>query len=509
MFEAGLDAALRFGQPMVIAGLLFGVACGLISGALPAGANLPVLVVMMGFAFQLDPFVAVAVVIGNLAVGGTTDPIPCILMGIPGSSVAQATVLDGYPMARRGEAGRALAAAYMASLIGGVIGAIALLFSLPVAREVLKLFGSSEFFMLSLLGIAVVGIVSSGALTRGLLAGALGLALAMVGTDPIRGVPRATLGIEHLYNGINLIPVVVGLFAIPELLNLVIGGTPIAQADLDQALRNVNIGRKQGIMDVLNHKWLVVRSSLVGVFIAMLPGVGGSAAHWLAYAQARQTEKDGIKTFGTGDIRGVIAPESANNSIDGGHLIPTITFGIPSSGGMALLLAFLILLGFQPGPSMLTKDLNIVLFMVWCLVVSNVIATLVALWFTPTLAKIAMVPPNVLVPIILPLLVLSTVMGTNELENLWVVAFFGALGWFMKRYGWPRPPILIAIALSRSLEKYLSLSLNTYGAEMFLRPQVIAIVILAGLAVWYTLRLQRNTAIDAVEAGGSEVMASS
>jgi putative tricarboxylic transport membrane protein len=505
MLEAGLDAALHFGQPLVLLGLIFGVACGLISGALPAGANLPVLVVMMGFAFQLDPFVAVAVVIGNLAVNGTTDPIPCILMGIPGSSVAQATVLDGYPMARRGEAGRALAAAYMASLIGGVIGAAALLLSLPIAREVLKLFGSSEFFMLSLLGIAVVGIVSSGAFTKGLLAGALGLTLAMVGSDPVRGVPRATLGIEHLFNGINIIPVVVGLFAIPELLNLVIGGTPIAQSDLDRALANVNTGRRQGIMDVLQHKWLVTRSSLVGVFIAMLPGVGGSAAHWMAYAQARQTEKDGVKTFGTGDVRGVIAPESANNSIDGGHLIPTITFGIPSSGGMALLLAFLILLGFQPGPTMLTRDLNLVVFMVWCLVAANVIATIVALWFTPTLASIAMVPPNVLVPIILPLLVLSTVMGTGELENLWVVAFFGALGWFMKRYGWPRPPILIAIALARSLEKYLSLSMNTYGFDMFLRPQVLAILAFAALAVWYTLRLQRNTARDAAEAAHGEV----
>jgi TctA family transporter len=263
-------------------------------------------------------------------------------------------------------------------------------------------------------------------------------------------------------------------------------------------------------MDVLNHKWLVVRSSLVGVFIAMLPGVGGSAAHWMAYAQARSTEKDGVKTFGSGDVRGVIAPESANNSIDGGHLIPTITFGIPSSGGMALLLAFLILLGFQPGPTMLTRDLNLVVFMVWCLVAANIVATMVALSFTPKLASIAMVPPNVLVPIILPLLMLSTVMGTGgQLENLWVVAFFGALGWFMKRYGWPRPPILIAIALARSLEKYLSLSVNTYGAEMLLRPQVLAIIALAILAVWYTLRLQRNTARDAAEVGGAELRAAS
>lgn len=495
MLEALADAAVHLAQPTVLLALVGGVACGLISGALPAGANLPVLVVMMGFAFHLDPWVAMAVVIGNLAVNGTTDPIPCILMGIPGSSVAQATVLDGYPMARQGKAGVALAAAYMASLIGGVIGAIALMASLPVAREILRLFGSAEFFLLSLIGIAIVGIVSSGAVLKGLLAGTLGLTLALIGTDPIRGVPRATMGIEHLYNGINLIPVVVGLFALPELLNLVIGGTPVIKGDLDQALRDVNKGRAEGIRAVFQHKWLTVRSSLVGVFIAMLPGVGGSAAHWMAYAQARQTEKDGVRTFGTGDIRGVIAPESANNSIDGGHLIPTIAFGIPASGGMALLLAFLILMGFQPGPSMLSKDLNLVLFMVLCLVAANVMATLVALGFTPSLARIAAMPPNILVPLILPLLVISTVMGTDAIENLLVVTFFGALGWFMKRYGWPRPPILIAVALSRSLEKYLSLSLNTFGAEMLLRPQVIALLALATLGIIYTMRLQRDAVV--------------
>src|SRR5215212_10450954 len=249
---------MRFGQPWVFAGLVAGVACGLISGALPAGANLPVLVVMMGFAFHLDPFVAVAVVIGNLAVSGTTDPIPCILMGIPGSSIAQATVLDGYPLARQGKAGMALAAAYMASLIGGVIGAIALFISLPVAREILRLFGAPEFFLLSLIGIAIVGIVSSGALLKGLLAGALGLTLALIGTDPIRGVPRATMGIEHLFNGVSLIPVVVGLFALPELLNLIIEGSPIAKDSLDKSLANVNRGRADGIKAVLDHKWLTV-----------------------------------------------------------------------------------------------------------------------------------------------------------------------------------------------------------------------------------------------------------
>src|SRR5215207_6000748 len=237
----GLDALAHLATPIVFASLVLGVALGLITGALPAGANLPVLIVLMGFAFHMDPYIALAIVIGHLAVNGTTDPIPCILMGIPGSASAQATVLDGYPMARKGLAGQALGAAYMASLIGGLIGAIGLLLSLPVARTVLRVFGSPEFFILGLFGIAIVGIVSSGALIKGLLAGALGLTLALVGIDPVRGATRGTLGWEFLWDGINIVPAIVGLFAIPEIVNLVVSGTPVAKERLDRMLEGVNV----------------------------------------------------------------------------------------------------------------------------------------------------------------------------------------------------------------------------------------------------------------------------
>jgi putative tricarboxylic transport membrane protein len=500
MFEPGLDALSHLATPAIFGALVLGVALGLITGALPAGANLPVLIVLMGFAFHLDPFIGVAIVIGHLAVAGTTDPIPCILMGIPGSASAQATVLDGYPLARKGRAGYALSVAYTASLMGGLIGATGLLLSIPVARQVLRVFGSPEFFLLGLMGIAVVGIVSSGALLRGLLAGCLGLTLALVGTDPVRGVTRATLGWEFLWDGIDLVPAIVGLFAVPEILNLVVSGTPIARDQLDRVLQGVNVGRKEGMLEAWHHKWLVMRSSLVGLFIGMLPGVGGAAAHWMAYAQARQTERGATKTFGTGDIRGVIAPESANNSIDGGILIPTLTFGIPGSGGMAVFLGFLILLGFQPGPIMLENNMNMVLFIVLCLALSNVMATLVALGFTPQLARVASVRPDVLAPMILALLAISTYQSTRDLRSFAMVGFFALLGWFMKRYGWPRPPILIALVLSRGLEKYLSLAMNTFGWGILLRPQSLALIALGLAAVVFLLRVQRDTQQAAVAA---------
>lgn len=491
MLEAYGDAFTRLFTPpfLPFLALCLGVTLGLISGAMPAG-GLPVAVVMLGFAYHLDPFIAIPIVIGHLAVAGTTDPIPCILMGIPGSSAAQATILDGYPMAKQGLAGRALSAAYFASLLGGLIGALGLVLLIPVAREIINLFGSPEFFMMSLLGVAIVGIVSSGALVRGLLGAAFGLAIATIGFDPVAGIPRATFGLDYLYDGVPLIPVIVGLFAIPELLDMIISDTPIARQRMDTLVKDVNKDRMAGIRDVLENKWLVVRSSLIGLIIGIMPGVGGSTAHWMAYAQARQTEKGAMKSFGTGDVRGVIAPESANNSIDGGILIPTLAFAIPGSAGMAIMLGFLILLGMQPGPDMLTKHLNITALVAISLALANVMATLVALFFTPTLAKIAVLRPNRLVPIVLAVLTLSAFQANSSVGDLVVLTAFAAIGWFMKKSGWPRPPVIIALVLSHQLEKYFWLSLNTYGWSMLARPQVLIILAITIAAVVYTLRVE-------------------
>ncbi len=494
MLEAyGSAFGILFTPPFLpLLALLLGTGLGLISGAMPAG-GLPVLVVMLGFAYHLDPYIAIPIVIGHMAVNGTTDPIPCILMGIPGSSSAQATILDGYPMAKQGMAGQALAAAYFASLLGGLIGALGLALVIPLARPIINFFGSPEFFMMALLGIAIVGIVSSGALVKGLLAGAFGLSLGLVGFDSIAGIPRGTLGIDYLWDGLPLIPAIIGLFAIPELLDMVVSDTPIARRRMDELVAGVNTGRLEGIRMVLRHKLLVLRSSLVGLLVGIMPGVGGSTAHWLAYAQARQSERDAYKTFGTGDVRGVIAPESANNSIDGGVLIPTLTFGLPGSAGMAIMLGFLVLLGIQPGPEMLGKNVHITVLIAVCLALANVVATLVALFFTPQLAKISTVPPNVLVPLVVAMLTLSAFQARASVGDLLAVAVFAGIGWYMKRYGWPRPPIVIALVLGEQMEKYLWLSVNTYGWSMLARPQVLVLLAITIVSVYSTLRLERRT----------------
>ena len=471
----------------------------LVSGLMPGG-NLPVAVVLLGFAGYVDPWITVTAVVFFLAASDITEPVPSILMGIPGARSAQATILDGYPMAQQGLAGVALGASYMCTLVGGIIGALALLLALPISRELLKLFGAAEFFLLSLLGLLCVAIVSAGAFVKGVLTATFGLAIALIGFSPIGGVVRANFGIDYLWEGVPLAPVVVGLFALPEVVDLVVSNTPIARERLETMLNEADRDVYKGMREALNHKWLLVRSSLIGTFVGMMPGIGSSGAHWIAYAQARLTEKGALESFGKGDIRGVIAADSANNSVDGGVLIPTVVFGIPGSGGMAILLAILVLSGVQPGPAMLTEHLALTVSLVYTIVIANVVVVPIMLFAAPWMVRIAAIPPNVLAPVIIGLVSLAAYQATYSIEDLFLVLAFAVLGVFMKKYGWPRPPILIAIVLAEIVEKYLWISTNTYGWSMFLRPQFLTIIALMVLVMIVSLRTQAGAQKAAAEA---------
>ena len=464
----------------------------LFSGLMPGG-GLPVSVVVLSLAVHLDPWVAITIVVFHMAASDITEPIPAILFGVPGARSAQATVLDGYPMAQQGLAGVALGASYTTTIVGGVIGAIALLLALPVSRQLLEWFGSAEFFLLTLMGVLAVAVVSAGAFVKGILTAAFGIAIAMVGYADLGGNVRAAMGFDfYLWDGFTLVPVVVGLFALPEAIALVVGDTTIARARLDTLLREAKSDVWRGMRQAWNHKWLMARSSLIGVFVGIMPGVGGSAAHWIAYAQARQTEPGGTETFGKGDVRGVIASDAANNSVDGGVLIPTVVFGIPGSGGMAIVLAILILTGITPGPLMLTRHLDLTVSMVYTIAFANLVVVPIMLWFAPTLCRISVIPPNILAPVVVGIVSLAALAAAGNLGDLGAVLAFGLLGVFMKRYGWPRPPILIAVALADILERFLWISVSNYGWGMLLRPQFLAILAFMVAVTLFSLRAQRG-----------------
>ena len=495
-FGAAADGANRlFGAwpPWPLIAFVLMVPIAIASGLMPGG-GLPFLVVVLAFATELPAFVALPVVIGYMAANDLTEPIPSILLGIPGARSSQATILDGYPLARQGFAGYALGASYTSSLIGGLIGGVALLAVLPFARQLLTLFGEAEFFLLALLGVASVGIVSSGALVKGLLAACLGLFIGMIGFVNIAQETRATFGLDYLYDGVHIVPVVVGLFAIPEIADLVISNTPVAKERLSDMLKEGNRDVYRGMREALRHKWLIARSSLIGVFIGAMPGLGPTPAHWIAYAQARQTEKGAAQKFGTGDIRGVIAPEACNNSADGGVLMPTLIFAIPGSSQMAIVMGFLWIVGILPGAAMVDPDqhLNLTLSLVYVIVLANILVVPIVLRFSPTLTKVAAIPPLVLAPIVIAIVTLAAFQANRDISDLTTMAVFAVLGMFMKAYAWPRPPILIAIVLAEPLETFMSIAIQTQGISMVWQPGFLGILAVVAVAVYFSLRVQRS-----------------
>jgi TctA family transporter len=418
------------------------------------------------------------------------------MMGIPGSSASQATIMDGYPLAQKGEAARALGAAFTASLIGGLIGATVLSLIIPIARPVVLAFGSPELFMLALLGMSMVGVLSGNRPIRGILAAGLGLTLGAMGDAPAVPVYRFTFGIDYLMDGIPLVVVGLGLFAFPEIIDLLIKGQAISKST------TLGRGWLDGVKDALRHKFIILRCSIIGVIIGFLPGLGGSVVDWIAYGHIIQTSKD-REMFGHGDIRGVLAPESANNAKEGGGLIPTFLFGIPGSGSMAVFLGGLLILGIQPGPSMLTDDIDLVYTAIWSLALANVFGAGFSILLSKPITRLTVIPFTYLAPFMVLIITFAAYQATQSWGDLIALLAMGALGWFMKQYGWPRPAALIGFVLAGNLEGYLFISVQRYGVEWFARPGVIILGLITVASVALSARYQKKVRAAGRLTGGA------
>ena len=477
-FTQGLLMVLQ-GKPFLY--LLIGAGIGFWVGLLPGLGGGATLALMIPFIYKMTPQEALPFLLGMHSVVQTTGDITSILFGIPGEATTVATIVDGHPMAKKGEAGRALGAALMSSLVGAVIGAGFLAISIPIVRPLVLAFGSPEMLMVILLGLTCISTLSGRGkrgLLLGLLSGGIGFLCSLVGQDRQAGILRFTFGQLYLWNGLPMVPVVVGLFAIPEIIDLAVRGTAIAG--------NVTYGKLgkgvwEGIKDTFRHFWLTVRCSLLGSFIGILPGLGGGVAQWVAYAHAVQSAKteEERAQFGQGDVRGVLGPGAANNSKEGAGLIPTVAFGIPGSSGMAILLGAFFLLGLIPGPDMLTKHLTLTFSMVWTIVIANIVIVAVSLLFINHIASLTTIRGNLLIPFILLLAFIGAYTSSHHIGDLIVVLLFGGLGYFMVRFGWPRPPFILGFVLGELAETYLYVSTTRYGAAWLLRPKVIIIFCLA------------------------------
>lgn len=487
-FVAGLYSILPFsaqGQQSFLF-MMIGMAIGFVVGILPGLGGATTLALMLPFIYNMDPTTAFAFLLGSNAVTATTGDITSVLFGVPGEGITAATIVDGHPMAKKGEAGRALGAALMSSLVGAIFGAFVLALAIPLVSPLVLSIGSAEFFMLALLGITFVASLSGGNLAKGLIAGGLGLTLAMVGLDPIESVPRFTLepilGEEHalhLWDGIELVAVTVGLFAIPEIIDLAVKGGSIAHENQGKLG-----GVMEGVKDTFRHWKLVLRCSGIGSYIGLIPGMGGGPAQWIAYAHAVQSSPD-KERFGKGAVEGVLGPGAANNSKEGGALIPTIAFGVPGSVSMAILLGAFIIQGIVPGPDLLNpaKHLTLTFSFVWIIVITNIITVGICFLFLNQLAKITFVKGTYLIPFLLLLIYLGGFAVKNSFGDMFLVLLFGALGWLMVKFDWQRPPLLLGLVLGGIAENNLFIATRIYGASWLLHPGVLVIwtVILGGM----------------------------
>jgi putative tricarboxylic transport membrane protein len=498
MLEAMQSALVGLLQIQHLSYMLLGVLVGLTIGFLPGLGGISGMSLLIPFVYGMDQVSAIAMLIGMIAVIPTGDTFTSILMGIPGSSASQATVVDGFPLAKRGQAARALSAAFSASMLGGIFGALLLSLFVVVAKPVILTFTSAELFMLAILGLSMVGVLSGNSIVRGVGACGLGAMFGAIGAAPATGENRFDLGIAYLADGIPLVIIGLGMFAIPELADLIRRHRPIAERN------EMGSGWGQGIRDTLKHWTLVLRSSTIGTIVGALPGLGGSVVDWITYGITVQTAKDKSQ-FGKGDIRGVIAPEAANNALQGGALMPTLLFGIPGSGSMAVFLGGMVLLGIQSGPNMVTTDLNVTYTIAWTLAIASILGSLICFFFAYPISRLTFIPFNLVAPFMVMIICFAAFQTRRNLMDLLLLVLVGVLGILLRRFGWSRPAFLIGFVLAEPIENYLYQALQFNGWAFLTRPGVLIIMALIVISVWAGTRVKASEqgVLAAASGGGS------
>lgn len=435
-------------QPQQIMFLMLGVLLGLSVGVFPGLGGIAGLSLVLPFVYGMEPVSGLALMVGLVAVIPTSDTFASVLMGIPGSSASQATVLDGFPMAKKGHAARALSAAFASSLFGGLLGAAVLTFFILIARPLVLAFGLPEMLMITILGLSMVAILAGRLPLKGVASAGLGLLVGTIGAADAGGSARmSSYDWPYLYDGLKLVIVGLGIFAIPEIISLLRQDRAIA--------RNASLGAgwAEGIRDWWANIWLSIRCSVVGVIVGVIPGLGGSVVDWIAYGHTVQTARD-KSGFGSGDVRGVIGPESSNNAKEGGGLVPTLIFGIPGSGSMAVFIGGLALLGYDAGPQMIQNDLPITYTIVWSLALANVFGAGLCIALSGGIARLTTIRFTLLAPFLFMLISFAAFQSRQSIGDLAALFGVGLLGIFLRRFDWSRPAFLIGFVLSTQAENY-------------------------------------------------------
>lgn len=457
----GLASALSvLTQPHVLAVIIAGSVIGLTFGAIPGIGAIQAMAMLLPFTFTWNALTAVYFFCGIMGASAFGGSVSAILLNTPGTPVNAATCFDGYPMARRGEAAKALGISATSSLLGALFGLVVLALLVQVMRPIVLAFGHAEIFWLVVFGLVSTASITQGSLLDGLIAGGVGILLSLIGLNEATGLIRFTMGSEYLWDGLPLIPYFVGLFAVGELINYTARGGTIAGERVEASLR----GAWKGVVEVLHHPVCLLRSSVIGTIVGIIPGIGGETANLVAYTVAVQSSKE-ADSFGKGNPEGVIASESSNDSKDGGALLTTLSFGIPGSVAMALLLSILIVHGIPTGPRLIMDRPDLIWTLLLGYVVANVFASTFGLLAARYLATITRIPVYDLAPSI----IVASLIGTYVLrENIWdvlLVVIIGILGFGIRRAGLPILPLVIGFVLGNLAEKSFLITLRLYDGS--------------------------------------------
>jgi putative tricarboxylic transport membrane protein len=455
----------------------------IILGIIPAISGGVMCILILPFMFGLDPYIGMPILCALVGVSGLGGSMTSILLGIPGDIANAASVVDGFPMTRKGEGGRGLGLALTANVLGGIIAVVFSFAVIPILIPAIIAFKSPEMFLIIVLALLFLTVLTKGSRLKGLIAAGIGLLLANVGYQTGTGVARLTFGSMYLYEGIETATTLMAILAMPVLLELHATGLTIAPMSMTGAGKLSELFR--GARELLGrHKWIWFRSSVIGYFIGILPALGATSATWIAYGHAKQTAKN-PEEFGKGAPQGIIAPESAANACHAGDLLTTLAFGIPGSSIMVIFLAAFLLMGVQPGPKLILEHSVLCFEMLITIALANVIGGAVCFLGAPLLLKVTRISPHYLFAYLIPIVLLSTYVTREYTLDLIMIGIMALLGLFMVRFGFSAPAMILGFILGRGFEKYLIMSLDVYGPIFFTSPISIILLVLIFMTLFF------------------------
>ena len=434
-----------FTQPQLLVLVGIGTFAGIYIGAIPGLSVTMAVSILISFTFSWDVYPAISLMVGIYMGGVYGGSRTAILLNIPGAPSAIATAMDGYPMAQKGEAGQAIGVTTVMSFFGGLIGILVLAIAAPFVSDFALTFQPRDYMLLAVLGILLVGSLSSGSLVKGIFAGAFGIAIGAVGRDPLTFTERFTFDLQIMEGGISFIAVMIGMFGVSEaLLQL----QNVTMKDVRQKIDKI----VPSFGTIKKYLPLSLQTSTIGVIIGALPGTGGDIAALMAYDHAKRVTKNPQVPFGKGAMEGLVAPETANNAAVGGAFIPMMTLGIPGDAVTAIMIGALFIHGLNPGPMLMVDQPDMFWFIVGALLTANVFMLLFGLTGIRIFTKIVEMPRSIIIPLILLLSIVGAYAVNNSITDVYWMLGFGVFGYFMRHYGYPLGPVILGVILSRLLD---------------------------------------------------------